>query len=356
MVKIYYNKEENTLQGISIYISKCCFLILLLFCNSADIFGQQSGKKIAPPENGIYIGAFPDMGSTEDSVTFERLKAFENLTGSKPVWVYFSNNWFGKISFPKKEVQIIKNFGSIPYIRMMPRSTYLENKKDPVYTLQRFIDGKFDKELKRWAKDAKNFADPLIVEFGLEMNGDWFPWSGIHNGKNPEKFKKAYIHIIEILRNVGADNITFVYHVNYGSAPEEKWNTMSAYYPGDKYIDWIGMSIYGAQKSTDDWIDISEIFDGPYKELSEISKTKPLAIIEFGVIEHPKKPEWIKNFFNTIKSEKYSRIKAISYWHSIWENEDESISNMRLDSSPESLKAYKDEITDKFFKPKIKFQ
>ncbi|MFA5403920.1 MAG: hypothetical protein WC358_03190, partial [Ignavibacteria bacterium] len=76
----------------------------------------------------------------------------------------------------------------------------------------------------------------------------------------------------------------------------------------------------------------------------------------FGVVEHEKKPDWIKAFFDLIKSKKYSRIKGVSYWHSSWENDDESISNMRLDSSPESLKAYREAISDKFFQPKIKFQ
>jgi hypothetical protein len=336
---------------------KYCFIYILAIFNIFPGFVncQQIDKKFAPPETGVYVGAFPDMGSTEDSVTFSRLRAFENLTGQKPVWVYFSNNWFGEIKFPKKEVKIIKEFGSIPFIRMMPRSDYTENKKDPVYTLQKIIKGKFDKEFKKWAEDAGDFADPLIVEFGLEMNGNWFPWSGVYNEKNPEKFKKAYRHIIDIFRKAGADNVTFMYHVNYGSAPEESWNTMAAYYPGDKYIDWIGMSLYGAQKPTDEWEEITELFDAPYNELAGISPNKPLAIIEFGVVEHPLKPRWIKNFFDIIKSEKYNRIKAVSYWHSIWENEDNTISNLRLDSSPESLKAYKEAISDKFFQPKIKF-
>lgn len=351
------NKHNNnalfTMPGCVNFI---LFLFQILFITPCVSYCQQLNKKIAPPENGIYVGAFPNLGGTEDSVTFERLKAFENLTGQKPVWVYFSNNWFKKIQFPLKEVQTIKDFGSIPFIRLMPRSDFTEYKQDPVYSLQNFIDGKFDVDIKKWATDAKNYGDPLMLEFGLEMNGNWFPWSGVYNEKNPEKYKKAYIRIIEIFRDVDADNITFVYHVNYGSAPEEKWNTMSVYYPGDEYIDWIGMSIYGAQRPGDGWEDIINAFEKPYKELSEISKNKPLAVFEFGVVEHPKKPEWIKNFFNLVKSEKYSRIKGIAYWHEKWENEDRSISNLRLDSSPESLNIYKDAISDEFFQPKIIFR
>ncbi|MFA5404258.1 MAG: glycosyl hydrolase, partial [Ignavibacteria bacterium] len=265
---------KHCFYSIKMYKYFFLFLVLFLSCSSGFSVNQQSGKIIAPPENGIYVGAFPDMGGTEDSVTFARLKAFENLTGQKPVWIYFSNNWFGKIKFPAKEVQIIKEYGSIPFIRLMPRSDFTDDKPDPVYSLQKIIDGKFDKELKAWAIEAKNYGEPLMFEFGTEMNGNWFPWSGYHNGKNPEKFKDAYIHIIELFKNEETDNITFVFHVNYDSSPQENWNTMSAYYPGDEYIDWIGMSIYGAQKSNDEWINISEIFDVAYKEMSGISKYK----------------------------------------------------------------------------------
>jgi hypothetical protein len=331
------------------------FLLFILFSCSSGYSDNKAKIKILPPDNGIYLGAFPDMGSTEDSVTFGRLKAFENLTGQKPVWVYFSNNWFGGIKFPKKEVEIIKDYGSIPFIRLMPRASFSENPLTPVYSLAKISEGIFDKELSKWAADAKKFGDALMIEFGTEMNGNWFSWSGANNGNNPELFKKAYIHIIEIFRNQNADNITWVFHPNCDSEPNETWNTVSAYYPGDEYIDWIGMSIYGAQNLKDDWINIQDTFDAAYNNLALVSKNKPLAVFEFGVVENKLKAEWIKTFFELIKNKKYSRIKGISYWHSIWDNEDGSYTNMRLDSSPESLKAYKDAISDKFFQNEIKF-
>jgi hypothetical protein len=325
-------------------------------CGSGYFVNRTNGKKIIPPESGVYVGAFPDMGSTEDSVTFARLKAFENLTGQKPLWVYFSNNWFGGIKFPAGEVKIIKDFGAVPFIRMMPRSDFSDTKSDPVYSLQKIIAGKFDKELKSWAHDAKKYNEPLMVEFGTEVNGNWFPWCGFNNGKNPETFRKAYIHIIELFRNEDVDNITWVFHVNYESTPDEKWNSMSAYYPGDDYIDWIGMSIYGAQKQEDDWINISEIFDAAYKNLSAISDNKPLGVFEFGVIEHERKFDWIKSFFDLLKSRKYDRVKGISYWHSRWDNTDGSVTNMRLDSSPDALRVYKEAISEKYFQSKLKFR
>jgi beta-mannanase len=196
------------------------------------------------------------------------------------------------------------------------------------------------------------------------VNGNWFSWNGSHNGgaitdaygdrnipDGPERFRDAYRHIIEIFWEERADNVTWFYHVNGGSAPNEDWNSMKSYYPGDDYIDWIGVSVYGPQKPGDGWVSFQEGLDAAIMELSHISLNKPLAILEFGTIDGPdvsSKSMWIKDALNYITSDKYPRIKAISYWHSKWDN-DNGVSDMRLDSTPESLQSYQDVISSGFF-------
>lgn len=345
---------------VILFLIQSCFLS----CRSQNI---ETGKdiKLLPPNDGVYHGAFPDMGETEDSVTSERIQQFIDLTGKSPAWVYFSNNWFNGIKFPRDEVLLINQYGLLPFIRLMPRSNWNEDAPDPVYSLQNIIDGKFDEELLRWARDAKKSGIPIMLEFGTEVNGDWFPWCGIYNGggetsgygdstlaDGPEKFKDAYKHIIGLFTKESVKNVTWAFHVNNGSAPEESWNNFSAYYPGDEYIDWIGVSVYGMQNSEEDWYSFSEVFDNSYNELASVSENKPLAIFEFGVADEPKfgdKAQWIKEALQSIRNGKYPRIKAISYWHSNWENEDGSITKMRIDSNPESLSAYRTFIADSFF-------
>lgn len=336
---------------------KCALGLIILLWSGCDGYTQ----KLLPPETGVYHGAFPDMGPTEDVVTIQRIKDFENLVGKEIAWAYFSDNWFDGIHFPWDETEAIREAGSIPFIRMMPRSEYIENAPDPVYTMQNIIDGKYDLDLHQYARDAKGFGTPLLIEFGTEVNGNWFSWNGSHNGggittgygdpdlpDGPERFRDAYRHIIDIFREEKANNVTWFYHVNGGSAPDEEWNSMRSYYPGDEYIDWIGLSLYGAQKPGDELISFAAGLDNAMMELSHISLNKPLAILEFGTIagvDVNSKPQWIKDALTYITSDKYPRIKAISYWHSNWNNEDGSQSNMRIDSSPESLQAYKDVIS-----------
>ena len=56
------------------------------------------------------------------------------------------------------------------------------------------------------------------------------------------------------------------------------------YYPGDNYIDWIGVSIYGPQNEDDEYQEFSEILNDIYPKLIEISD-KPIAILEFAITE-----------------------------------------------------------------------
>ncbi len=254
-------------------------------------------NKLVEPESGIYHSAFPDFGGTEDVITEKRIKDFETLVNKDIVWAYFSNNWYDSIKFPLKEVAIIHSAGKIPFIRMMPRTDFYEGGPDQNYTMQKIIDGVFNNELNKWAMDAKNTNMPLLVEFGTEVNGNWFPWNGQYNGAgetagygNPslpdgaERFKDAYRHIIDICNANGADNITWFFHVDAYNEPDENWNEMEKYYPGDDYIDWLGVSIYGPQESDQEYKEFSEILDDVYPILTNLSN-KPIAVLEFAVTE-----------------------------------------------------------------------
>jgi hypothetical protein len=313
----------------------------------------------------VYHSAFPDFGGWEDEVAADRITDFENLVQKRIVWAYFSNNWFDGIEFPEASVRAIHDSGHVPFIRMMARSSRERALPDPVYTLQRIIDGDFDGDLRAWAQRAKQIDFPIMVEFGTEVNGDWFPWSGALNGggetgrygdpavaDGPERFQDAYRHIIDICRGEGALGITWVFHVDDLSLPAEDWNSMSAYYPGDDYIDWIGISVYGPLRPGEDWDMFSKMMDDAYPQLASISESKPLAVLEYGVVEDPasgSKSLWIHDALKSIRSGKYPRIKAVSYWHENWENDDGTVSALRIDSSPESLEAYQEEIADPFF-------
>ena len=321
-----------------------------------------STKLASPPEGKIYHAAFPYFGDTEEVVTTNVMADFEQLATKKITWAYFSDNWLKGITFPKDNVETISKFGRVPFIRIMSRSNWDGGAVEPKYTMQRIIDGEYDVELNQWAVDAKNTKIPLLVEFGTEMNGNWFPWNAEFNGKDTktdygdpniydgmERFRDAYRHIIDICNKNKATNITWFYHINAEDSPAEEWNTKSGYYPGDNYIDWIGISVYGSQEPNGSyWPSFLKVMDDNWSGISSVSKTnKPIAILEWGVTEsntNGKKALWISNAFKTLlPGGKYnSKIKAISYWHSKY-------ANLKLNSSSTSVTAYQDGVSDSTF-------
>lgn len=339
---------------------------------------RQIDKRKVVEANGVYHGAFPEFGESEDNVTASAIRDFESATGKNIAWAYFSNNWFlmdqndepqPLIRFPNEAVLTIWNHRKlnriVPFIRMMPRSSW--KKDDSYYSLQKIIDGKFDQDLRQWARAARDIRSdgdlhtriPLMVEFGTEANGNWFPWSAKYNGGSkatnygdptkadgPERYRDAYRHIIELFRCEGVTNITWVFHVDAHPAPPLSWNNLAAYYPGDSYIDWTGASVYGPATPDDPMRTFEESFttNDIYKELCSLSN-KPIAVLEFGVDDRPSKAQWISEALDSI-AHHFTRIKAISYWHS---SHRENGYHTRFRLADDSLEAYKNKIKDPFF-------
>ncbi len=326
-------------------------------------------KKLHPlPQNKIYFGAFPDFGGPEDRVSAEKIEDFNNLLGKKVDWVYFSNNWgVDGIVFPREKVEIIAGTDAIPFIRMMPRKV-IGGSQDKTFSLQKIIDGEFDEQLVQYARDVKNYGDKILLDFGVEMNGDWFPWAGVNNGgaetegfgapdkaDGPERFVASYRHIVDIFKAEEVDNVTWFFHPDISSHPEADWNDLRNYYPGDEYIDWVGVSAYGTQSVNDsEYVWFNDLMNKNVYKLMEFSKNKPIAILEFSVTDnYPKmsKGEWFNDMFDYVLDPNSPiQFKAISVWHENWIRPDESKATLRLDSSPDSLKTFKSRISDSRFK------
>ncbi len=326
---------------------------------------------LLPIPGHFYLGAFANFGSTEDNINQDDIVTYQNLTGKKMAWAYFSNNWFTGISFPRNEVEILSKLDIVPYIRLMPRENFSPDPNQHQYTLERIAVGNYDQEIRQWAIEAKATNVPLIMEFGTEVNGNWFHWNGQWNGggvtdgygdpqiaDGPEKFIDAYRRIINIFREVEVENITWVYHVNSSSYPDHPWNDLMAYYPGDEYINWIGVSVYGAQSKQYKWLSFTQVFDPAYATITAESE-KPILIAEFGVHEKENsnlKAQWLTEAFDALLSNRYPEVYGVSYWHSRWIDENQVEHNINLDSSPAALSAYQAGIAHPAFVSEAKFQ
>ena len=337
------------------------FLLWVAGCGRpAEKTAVEGPEELMLPEQGAYTGAYIDFGDTEDEVTLEALESFEKMVGKKQA-IIASSSWWGEQSFPARNVRIISAYGAEPLVYWSPwDKPYRENKSPDRFNLPSIAEGKWDAYIDRWADEAKAYGRPLLVAWGLEMNGTWFPWSGYFYGKGkttaegpagPVLYKKAYRHVVDRVRARGARNIRWVFHCQDYSDPQESWNTMEAYYPGSAYVDWLGLSVYGQQFRHEKWTYFHDVMDYPYREICAVDPAKPVMLAEWGVGEFPtsgSKEAWIREGFEQMRN-KYPRLKTAVFWHERWQNADDSYSNLRVNSSPEALRAYREGVADPFW-------
>jgi hypothetical protein len=340
---------------------------------------ETPARKIAqPPEGKLYHGVYPG-GKTgeEDDITPADLAAYEKQAGRKAAWVYFSHNWYHGRAFPMRTAAWIRDSGAAPYIRMMLRSSSEQDTKeaDKTFSLEAIIAGKFDDDLKKWGAGAKEFGTPIIVEWGTEMNGDWFSWNGSWSGGDttdefgdpkkpdgPERFVAAYKHIVDVVRATGAKNITWVFHVNADDVPDEKWNRFENYYPGHDYADWVAVSVYGPKRPDDkESKSFREQMDACYPRLTAMAPDKPIIVAEMGCAAGHKKAsadQWAgaalddlltrapANSENKKPGEaRWPKVIGFAWWNERWENgRRKADTTMRLQDTPALAKAVKDRL------------
>jgi len=192
------------------------------------------------------------------------------------------------------------------------------------------------------------------------MNGWWYPWNGYWNGggetkgygdpalpDGPERFRDAYRHIIDIMRKAKVYTIIWVFHVNYNDWPNEEWNRFENYYPGDDYIDWLAVSIYGAQQPTgNQWPGFSELMDPAYRRLEKLSRTKPFIVSEFGVSANStggSQALWAQHALEALTSGRWPRMMGFAWWNAAWQNDvnPQHDTTMRVQDNPSLAAVFK---------------
>lgn len=293
----------NTFILISFFIS--------LTCEAEDLY------------HGVYPGGFT---GEEDDFSELDIESYERAVGKKAAFIYFSHNWYKGREFPSRIVNFIYKNESTPFIRLMLRSSPNRAHDEKLYTLDAINSGIFDQDFIKWFKVAKFYNKLMFVEYGVEINGQWFPWNGLWNGKKlgPNKFKKAYQRIISISRDQGANNIKWAFHIDCNEFPKEHWNRFENYYPGDSYINLITISAYGMLTPVDTHvIKFRDRVEYVYNRIKKLSPKKKIIVIEFGTTKNNKylnQENWASVSLDILLSNNYPNIIGFSWWNEWWHN------------------------------------
>lgn len=207
------------------------------------------------------------------------------------------------------------------------------------------LDGKYDTYLKNYAREVADCGEPILFRLGNEMNGDWCVYSAYHTSRDPDIFQDFYRYVYKIFRGAGADNAIWIWNPNGKSFPDYKWNDELCYYPGDKYVDVIGMTSYntGTYYESEKWMEFEQMYDSLYKKYIKIYE-KPLMITEFSSASvGGSKEAWVANMFRNIG--KYDRIKVAVWWDGCdWDAQGNVARSYFIDETDELVRVFRENL------------
>lgn len=338
----------------------------------------------AKPASSIYYGVYTGTGSGIPLPGIE-LEEFENDAGKKVSMVGYVAWWYDKFAWGdfdtlhKEWTNITRDHGAVPLILWQPFSplrsdgtVVLNTDSDYIthlkkYSLKRIVAGDFDTYIHTWAMQIKDWGHPIMLRPMHELNADvtlldgaygesWYASLRDIDGSiinEPIDAINAWRHIVNKFREEGAYNVAWVWSVlSWPSIPYGGTNSisLSSIYPGDNYVDWIGIECYNQNFLPLPEACNSNDIQGIYREALSLSvNPKPLMMAEMGAIEdiiNPNaKPEWIKNALSFDRTQsipfKYPEIKAIFYW-----NDGRDPLKLWIESSIESTNAFKEAIAN----------
>ena len=271
----------TTKQNIILFVS-LLLIVLVVFAFLLD----------RPCPTKIFTGAF-----LSDHPTASDIDNFRKVFGKKPYLVLVFVDW-EKFVDPVV-VRDVYDKGSVLFVSWEP---WIALTKDGI-DYQGLISGKYDDYIDKFADSLKAVNGSVFIRFAHEPNGDWYPWSGKKIGARA--YIDMYRHIKRIFDNNSVKNVRWVYSINWEDIPA-KGNSFMLYYPGDEYVDYVGIDGYnwGRTKEWSRWTEFNEIFLKRYGEVVEYTG-KPVIISEFSSASSGgSKAGWVENAFADMKKMK----------------------------------------------------
>uniref|UniRef100_A0AB33JFQ0 Glycosyl hydrolase n=1 Tax=Prevotella sp. GTC17262 TaxID=3236797 RepID=A0AB33JFQ0_9BACT len=160
-------------------------------------------------------------------------------------------------------------------------------------------------------KDRDGHLIPVIFRPFHEMSGGWFWWG--NKSCTPEEYQQLYRVLYRHLSGMGCNNIVWAYSPNVG------YDDFMKYYPGDQYVDVLGIDIYEFDKDNAKYQQsVKQCLD----ELTALGKqeNKIIAFTETGCQGLPYADWFTQTLWPAIKN---YPISYVLFWRNAWDNSKE---------------------------------
>lgn len=164
----------------------------------------------------------------------------------------------------------------------------------------------------------------------------------------PANYVSAWQHIHDVFTTNGVTNVMWVWCPNSDNSPSVTWNDFTNYYPGDDYVDWVGIDGYNwGTGGSSGWRTFSDIFLAASGVHDTYAGIKPIIVCEFASAESGgDKAAWITDMLAQLKSA--TGIKAV-----VWFDAAGSSPEWPIDSSVSAENSYITAGEDTYVNPLI---
>lgn len=209
-----------------------------------------------PP--GQYLGVAL-AGAPRDMTKVDQ---FADLIGRKPNMVTIYESFDDR--FAAAEVRKTYQYGALPILRWEPYKAKLAD----------IAAGRHDAYIREFADAVRRLNLPIALTIAHEMNGHWYPWGADTN--EAADFVAAWRHIHAIYAEADATNVIWTWTPNViNPVPSVRLEPL---YPGDSYVDWIGIDGYFTRAGQHTFEDL---FGPTIREIEKFTD-RPFLIVETG--------------------------------------------------------------------------
>jgi hypothetical protein len=247
--------------------------------------GALTKESILHPD-GQYFGVATFHGparATTDAATA--------AAGRHPRILEYYQSW--SRPFSPSDLDLSYQQGALPLLTWEPYGTS-RDANQPQYALRKIASGSFDQYVITFARKVKAAGRPVLLRFAHEMNGDWYPWSEQNSGNSRGDYVKAWRHVHDLFDAVGATQVIWVWSPNVPRGTNGV--PLQPLYPGDQYVDLIGIDGYGTGEPT-----AREVLQ-PAVDAVESFTDKPILVAETASAPGPRQAGWTADLFRWLKS------------------------------------------------------
>jgi hypothetical protein len=297
-----------------------CFLFALLVAAPAA-----SAMSLVPPKPDVLLGA-SDRGSTEE------FNSFAELTGKHPALM---ETFFGWGNSPNKAYERWRETQTRPIVAI---STQNAQTLEEIITPEQIALGDGDDYLLQLNSFFATHNLPAYIRPLGEPNRCLNAWAGVEcdgtlKGGEHSAFwyKMAFRRIVAIVRGgqslegleatlaelglpglhrskgenpvaLPVAPVSIIWSPLPAGSPRVKGNFPGNYWPGGKWVDWVGTDFYAKYPV---WEDLNHFYEGAQW------RNKPVAITEWAMQEHDE-PKFVNQLISWIV--RHKRVQMLNYY------------------------------------------